>query len=76
MTIKRIVHCALFFLSLTVVSLPGQAAMVGTAQLQAGQAVLDGGNVAAQRDWITEQLVKGGVDADIATQRVAAMTDA
>ena len=76
MTIKKIFHCALFLLGLTVASLPAQAAMVGTAQLQAGATLLESGGVDQQRDWITGQLVKGGVDADLATRRVAAMTDA
>lgn len=74
MRIKRIVHCALFFLSLTAVSLPGHAAMVGTAQLQSGQATLV--DVVAKRDWIVEQLVLGGVEQTAAASRVAALTDA
>lgn len=75
MTITRIIHCALFALALTAVSLPGQAAMVGTAQMQAGSAPAAAGDVASQRDWIAEQLVIGGVDAGDAAARVAAMTD-
>ena len=74
MTIKRILHCALFTLALAAVSLPGQAAMVGTAQMQAGAAA-SSGDLGAQRDWIVEQLVIGGVAADDAAARVAAMTD-
>ncbi len=75
MTIKRILHCALFTLALAAVSLPGQAAMVGTAQMQAGAAPAASGDVGAQRDWIVEQLVTGGVATDDAATRVAAMTD-
>ena len=74
MTIKRVFHCALFTLALAVVSLPGQAAMVGTAQMQPATAAASG-DVATKRDWIVEQLVIGGVAADDAAARVAAMTD-
>lgn len=75
MMIKRVFHCALFTLALAVVSLPGQAAMVGTVQMQSATAAAASGDVAIQRDWIVEQLVLGGVAAGDATARVAAMTD-
>ena len=57
-------------------ALPASAAMVGTAQLQPGAAEIAPAGLAAQRDWIREQLIAGGVDAALAGQRVAAMTDA
>ncbi len=75
MTIKRMFHCALFTLALATVSLPGQAAMVGTPQMQSGATPAVNGELAAQRDWIVEQLVAGGVAADDAATRVASMTD-
>jgi hypothetical protein len=37
---------------------------------------IDFGSITAKRDWINEQLVKGGVDAADAALRVAALTDA
>ena len=75
MTIKRIFHCALFTLALTAVSLPGQAAMVGTAQMQSGATPAASGDLLQQRDWIVEQLVDGGVERGTAAARVAALTD-
>ena len=72
----RLVRYLLVACSALVVSLPGQAAMVGTAQLQDSQLSVDLGNIAAKRDWIEQQLVVGGVEAADAATRVAAMTDA
>ncbi len=76
MLTKRIVHCALLAFACLAASLPGQAAMVATTQMQSGAAQALNGDVATQRDWIVEQLVAGGVAADDASARVAAMTDA
>ncbi len=75
MMIKRIVHCALFTLALAAVSLPGQAAMVGTAQMQPGATPAASGDLVQQRDWVVEQLVSGGVEQRAAAARVAALTD-
>ena len=58
------------------ITVPGQAAMVGTAQLQPGHTLVDSGSVNQQREWITGQLVAAGVESSAAAQRVAAMTDA
>ena len=76
MLVKRLVQCLLIVTVVMAVSLPSQAAMVGTAQLQANQLAIDFGNITVQRDWIKEQLVMGGVDAADASIRVAALTDA
>lgn len=76
MSVKRLLHCLLISVFAFSVSLPSQAAMVGTAQMQANQLAIDLGNIAGKRDWIQEQLVVGGVEAAAAEQRVAAMTDA
>jgi hypothetical protein len=76
MLVKKLIQCLLIATTVMAVSLPSQAAMVGTAQLQANQVVLDFGSITAQRDWIEEQLVVGGVDATDASLRVAALTDA
>ena len=58
------------------VCLPAQAGMVGTAQIQDAAVTLPAAAAAQQRDWISEQLVRGGVSQEMATRRVAAMTDA
>ena len=76
MRLNKILQCLLVALAVLGLSLPGQAAMVGTAQLQSDLAQLDLGDIGAKRDWIREQLVLGGVEEALAIQRVAAMTDA
>lgn len=76
MLVKKLLQCLLIATAVITVSLPSQAAMVGTAQLQANQVAIDFGSITAQRDWIKEQLVTGGVDTVDASLRVAALTDA
>ena len=76
MWVKKLLQCLLIATVAMAVSLPGQAAMVDTAQLQANQIVIDFSGISAQRDWIKEQLVVGGVNAADASLRVAALTDA
>lgn len=76
MITNRILRCLLPAIMALAVSLPAQAAMVGTAQMQAGPALVELGDMAQQRAWIRQQLVKGGVSANDAVKRVAAMTDA
>jgi len=75
MLFKKFLQCLIFAAVVTAVSLPSQAAMVDTAQLQASQVSLDFSSVVTKRGWIKEQLVKGGVDAADASLRVAALTD-
>ncbi|MDH3630478.1 MAG: PA2779 family protein [Gammaproteobacteria bacterium] len=75
MLIAKLTRCLLIALAAFAVSLPSQAAMVGTAQMQSSQLSIDLGSIAAKRDWIEEQLVVGGVEAKDAASRVAAMTD-
>ncbi len=75
MSIAKLNRCLLIALAAFAVSLPSQAAMVGTAQMQSSQLSIDLGSIAAKRDWIEEQLVVGGVDAKDAESRVVAMTD-
>jgi len=75
MLFKKLLQCLFLAAVVTAVSLPSQAAMVDTAQPQASQVSIDFNSVAAKRDWIKEQLVKGGVDAADASLRVAALTD-
>jgi len=76
MLVKNLLWCLLIAMAVMVTSLPGQAAMVDTTQLQANQVAINFGSITAQRDWIKEQLVVGGVDASDASLRVAALTDA
>ena len=49
---------------------------VGTAALKSGAEQIVVGDLAAQRDWIRAQLVAGGVEEQLAVERVAALTDA
>ena len=72
---KRILRYLLVAMAALTVSLPGQAAMVGTAQLQAGSAAVEMVNIGEQRSWIREQLIVGGISEARAAERVAAMTD-
>jgi hypothetical protein len=76
MRLKKLMQCLLVLAAVMAVSLPSQAAMVGTAQLQSNQVAIDFGSITVKRDWIKEQLVVGGVEAADAALRVAAMTDA
>lgn len=75
MLFKKFLQCLFLAAAVTAVSLPSQAAMVDTAQLQTSQVSIDFSTVTAKRDWIKEQLVQGGVDAADASLRVAALTD-
>jgi len=76
MLIKMILRCLLVGIAALTVSIPGQAAMVGTAQLQANSAPVELGIPGDKRGWIRQQLVIGGVSEGRAAERVAAMTDA
>ena len=59
------------------ITLPSQAAMIDTAQMQSPAiAMVDVQAVAQQRNWIRQQLEIGGVSKSNAQLRVAAMTDA
>jgi len=76
MLVKKLMQGMLIVAAVMAVSLPSQAAMVGTAQLQANQLALDFGDIVTKRAWIKEQLVVGGVKVADASLRVAALTDA
>lgn len=76
MLIKMILRCLLVGIAALTVSIPGQAAMVGTAQLQADSAPVELGVPGDKRDWIRQQLILGGVNEERAAERVAAMTEA
>jgi len=76
MLVKKIMQCLIIATAVMAVSMPSQAAMVGTAQLQASELAADFASVSTKRDWIMQQLVVGGVDSAVAKLRVAALTDA
>jgi len=76
MMFKRFCYCLLVASTILTVSLPAQAAMVGTSALQSDTALFAAGALEAKRDWIREQLVRGGVAESAAVERVASMTDA
>ena len=76
MLLKRLMQCVLITLAAGSVSLPAQAAMVGTAQMQSGGSAAVVADAAAQRGWIVQRLIEGGVGEALAHKRVAAMTDA
>jgi len=72
---KRIIRFLFIAFACIATSLPAQAGMVGTAQMQNQAMAIDFADIARQRDWIAAQLEAGGVDKTLAVQRVAAMTD-
>ena len=76
MLFKKIIQCALIAVAAVGFSLPAQAGMVGTAQMQSGSSAALLADAAAQRDWIVQRLIEGGVGEPLAHKRVAAMTDA
>lgn len=60
------------------VSLPGQAAMLGTAQIDSnlgGGQAFDQNTIVQERAWIREQLQSHGVGADAAVLRVSSLSD-
>lgn len=75
MLFRRLLQCVLIAVAAAGVSLPAQAAMVGTAQMQSGGSAAVLTDAAAQRDWIVQRLIEGGVGEPLAHKRVAAMTD-
>ena len=76
MILKRIFRCLLVVAAALATSMPSQAAMVGTGQMLANPAAVELTNVAQQREWIRQNLVKGGVGVDLAQTRLGAVTDA
>ena len=75
MIVKRFLQFLLMTVAAITLSLPAQAAMVGTAQMQSPAAAIVSGDAAQQREWLRQQLVEGGVEETLAQKRVAAMTD-
>jgi hypothetical protein len=76
MQTRRLFRCLLLTFAALVTSVPSQAAMVATAQVQNNPIAIDAGGISTQRNWIRAQLVLAGVEAVDASRRVAALTDA
>jgi hypothetical protein len=75
MRLNKLFTCLAFALASLALSLPSQAGMLATAQIQAGPAAIELGDSLQQRSWIQQQLVQGGVNETDAVVRVASMTD-
>ena len=75
MRLKKFAQCLLMMTACLVVTVPGHAGMVSTAEMVSDVTGIEFGNITAQRDWIREQLVIGGVDQVEAAIRVEALTD-
>ncbi len=75
MRLVKLLHFLFYTLTVFAICLPSQAGMVGTAQLQTDHTAIELGKIVQQRDWITDQLVLGGVAEADAVSRVASMTD-
>jgi len=75
MSLNKLVRSLLFAMVALTISLPGQAGMVATAQVQNSGVAIQFGDMLQQRDWLEQQLVIGGVSEVDAVSRVAAMTD-
>ena len=73
---RRIIQALVLAFTAFTFSLPGQAAMVGTEQIQHGVIAEQFASIDGQRAWLREQLVIGGIGEAAAAERVAAMTDA
>ena len=73
---RRIIQALVLAFTAFTFSLPGQAAMVGTGQIQQGVIAAELASIDGQREWLREQLVIGGIDEATAAERVAALTDA
>ena len=66
------------FAATLLVSLPGQAAMLGTAQIDSnlgGSPVFDQNIIKQDRQWIREQLLSKGVSSAETGKRVASLSD-
>ena len=72
---RNLFRCLLIALLAATIYLPAQAGMVTTGQVQQAAVAVEFTDMLQQRDWIREQLVRGGVAESEAVNRVAAMTD-
>lgn len=76
-TMKKFVQASALAITLLLSSLPGQAAMVGTAQITRDIAGLsiDAQTLQQERLWIQQQLVSNGVSQADSTIRVSQLSD-
>ena len=73
---RKLIQSLFLVMATLMMTLPAQAGMVGTAQLQSAPPAPASIDIAAERLWIEQQLVLGGVPQADAQGRVAALTDA
>lgn len=76
MKLTKLLACLLTAFTLMGAGLPAQAGMVTTSELVSSVTPSDRVEHSGQRDWIVEQLQRGGVEESRAIERVASMTDA
>ena len=76
-TFKSIAVSVLFAIGLMSISIPAQAAMVGTAQIvgDANGRIFDRETMQQKRDWIQTQLEQGGVSQVDSSLRVSSLSD-
>ena len=73
--IKKLALSVLVIVGVMSLSVPAQAAMVGTAQIVGGGQILDRETMQQKRDWIQAELVKGGINPADSALRVGSMSD-
>ena len=73
--IKRLVLSVLIAIGVMSLSIPAQAAMVGTSQIVGGGQILDQETMQQKRDWIQVQLEEAGISPADSALRVSSMSD-
>ena len=73
--IKRLALSVLIAVGVMSLSIPAQAAMVGTAQIVGGGQILDQETMQLKRDWIQAQLEEGGISPADSALRVSSLSD-
>ena len=75
--IKRFALSVLFAVGVMSLSIPAQAALVGTGQIisEASGQFVDQKEMQQKRDWIQAQLEEGGISPADSAQRVSSMSD-
>ena len=73
--INRLVLSVLIAIGVMSLSIPAQAAMVGTSQIVGGGQILDQETMQQKRDWIQVQLEEAGISPADSALRVSSMSD-
>jgi hypothetical protein len=73
--IKKLALSVLVIVGVMSLSVPAQAAMVGTAQIVGGGQILDRETMQQKRDWIQVQLEEAGISPADSVLRVSSMSD-